>query len=266
MSYNEEEDTKLHLISPGAADHSGQQLTMEYPITAGQIVLGDGHRQLAPGSPITCCAIPRHSGIAVVEAKEEAKAPGAGLPQAKEYAKEAGAALCLRQQRAWLRGWDFTTHTQSSLAMATFPSPDELWQRQCAYDALAATRAKPAVAPILARPRRPAHATLLSGGRRQPRARSDPAWAYTRILINLATGTGKTFIAAQIVWKLLKSGYFANDRVLFLANRVVLRDQAYNAFELFNEGGSGQPGADRRRADSPPDASFSFRMYRRSMR
>ncbi len=60
-----------------------------------------------------------------------------------------------------------------------------------------------------------------------------------RILLTMATGTGKTFTAFQIVWKLLKSGWLLGQnegspgRVLFLADRVVLRDQAYNAFSPF---------------------------------
>ncbi len=90
MSYNEE-DTKLHLITPAlqAAGWRGQQLTMEYPITAGQIVLqGDGHRQLAPSYADYLLRYAETLPIAVVEAKEESKAPGAGLQQAKEYAEK----------------------------------------------------------------------------------------------------------------------------------------------------------------------------------
>ena len=49
-----------------------------------------------------------------------------------------------------------------------------------------------------------------------------------RALLSLATGTGKTFIAFNLCWKLIKSGY--TKKVLFLADRVNLRDQAYNEF------------------------------------
>jgi bifunctional DNA-binding transcriptional regulator/antitoxin component of YhaV-PrlF toxin-antitoxin module len=60
-----------------------------------------------------------------------------------------------------------------------------------------------------------------------------------RILLTMATGTGKTHTAFQLMWKLLKSGWLARrqsgrqGRMLFLADRVVLRDQAYNAFGAF---------------------------------
>lgn len=60
-----------------------------------------------------------------------------------------------------------------------------------------------------------------------------------RILLTVATGTGKTFTAVQIVWKLIKSGWLGRRkdgqpvRVLFLADSVILRDQAYNTFSPF---------------------------------
>ena len=65
-----------------------------------------------------------------------------------------------------------------------------------------------------------------------------------RMLLAMATSTGKTFVAFQIIWKLLKSGWLVRHhpdrpaRVLFLADRVVLRDQAYNTFSPFADGTS----------------------------
>src|SRR5690606_31062611 len=62
-----------------------------------------------------------------------------------------------------------------------------------------------------------------------------------RILLTLATGTGKTFIAFQIAWKLFHSRWSLNreptrrPRILFLADRNILADQAYNAFSAFPE-------------------------------
>ena len=63
-----------------------------------------------------------------------------------------------------------------------------------------------------------------------------------RVLLAMATGTGKTFVAFQIVWKLIKSGRLKRRhperpvRVLFLADRIMLRDQAYNTFSPFADG------------------------------
>jgi len=240
MSYNEE-DTKLHLITPAlqAAGWRGHHLTMEFPITAGQIVLhGDSHRQLAPNYADYLLRYAESLPIAVVEAKEETKQPGAGLQQAKEYAEKLGLLFAFSSNGHGCELWDFTTNTQQTLAMQEFPSPEALWQRKCAHEAIAAERARnPMLQPYWRDPE----------GRRRPRYYQEVAInrvleailrGQKRILINLATGTGKTFIASQIVWKLIKSGYFANKRILFLADRNVLRNQAYNAFEMFNEGGS----------------------------
>jgi type I restriction enzyme R subunit len=54
-----------------------------------------------------------------------------------------------------------------------------------------------------------------------------------RLLLTMATGTGKTYVAFQVVWKLVKSGYFRC--VLYLADRLFLRNQAYNEFSAFGD-------------------------------
>lgn len=131
MSYNEE-DTKLHLITPAlqAAGWRGHHLTMEFPITAGQIVLhGDSHRQLAPNYADYLLRYAESLPIAVVEAKEETKQPGAGLQQAKEYAEKLGLLFAFSSNGHGCELWDFTTNTQQTLAMQEFPSPEALWQR-----------------------------------------------------------------------------------------------------------------------------------------
>ena len=72
-----------------------------------------------------------------------------------------------------------------------------------------------------------------------------------RILLTMATGTGKTFIAFQLAWKLFHSRWNLKDwksgaepsrrpRILFLADRNILADQAYNAFSAFPEDALGQ--------------------------
>lgn len=238
MSYNEE-DTKLHLITPALtrAGWTGTHITMEYSITAGQIVLrGDGHTQLSPKKADYLLRYSDSFQIAVVEAKDEEHTPGAGLQQAKSYAEKLGVLFAYSSNGHGFEEWDFTTNTQRSLTMNEMPTPDALWQRLCEFRKLEARRA---ANPLLQNYWRD------PTGKKQVRYYQEVAVnrvveqilkSEKRILINLATGTGKTFIAFQIVWKLIKSGYFANKRVLFVADRVVLRSQAFNAFEPFNEG------------------------------
>jgi type I restriction enzyme, R subunit len=83
MAYNEE-DIKLHYITPAlqSKDWTGVRITMEYPITAGQIVLqGDGHQKLQPQKADYLLRYSESLPIAVVEAKDEDHAVGAGLLQ-----------------------------------------------------------------------------------------------------------------------------------------------------------------------------------------
>lgn len=214
---------------------------MEYPISAGQIVLqGDGHQRLQPQKADYLLRYSESLPIAVVEAKDEDHAVGAGLQQAMGYAEKLGLLFAYSSNGHGFEEWDFTNNTQRSIGVTEFPTPDELWQRLCAYQALDASRpVNPLLHPYWRDPT----------GKKMMRYYQEVAVNRTieailkgkqRILLNLATGTGKTFISFQIAWKLIKSGYFANKRVLFLADRVVLRGQAFNTFEPFKDG-SGDP-------------------------
>src|ERR1019366_1818376 len=130
--------------------------------------------------------------------------------------------------------WDFTTNTQHSVA--DFPTPDQLWHRLCAFLALdAAAPDNPLLTPYCtenAKPPRYHQAVTVN------RTVEAILQGETRILNNLATGTGKTVIAFQTSWKLWQAKWNVprenrHPRILFLADRIVLRDQAYNTFEPF---------------------------------
>jgi type I restriction enzyme R subunit len=257
MAYNEE-DTKLHFITPAlqAKGWIGTRITMEYPITAGQIVLqGDIHQKLQPQKADYLLRYSESLPIAVVEAKDEDHAVGAGLQQAMGYAEKLGLLFAYSSNGHGFEEWDFTTNTQQSLGLNEFPDPDKLWKQLCDYRALDANRpVNPLLHPYWRDPT----------GKKNMRYYQEVAVNRTieailkgknRILLNLATGTGKTFISFQIAWKLIKSGYFANKRVLFLADRVVLRGQAYNAFEPFKDG-SGDP-----RAEISGEIQFGRQIY-----
>ncbi len=262
MYYNEE-DTKLHLITPSLmqAGWTGSRITMEYPITAGQIVLrADGHAQLPPKKADYLLRYSDSLPVAVVEAKDEEHDPAAGLQQAKSYAEMLGVYFAYSSNGHGFEEWDFTSNTQCSLTMEQMPAPDALWQRLCAHQKLEARRA---ANPLLQSYWRD------PSGKKQIRYYQEVAVnrvieqilkGEKRVLINLATGTGKTFIAFQIVWKLLKSGYYSNKRVLFLADRVVLRGQAYNAFEPFNES-AGDLRAEIDGGTVPPGRQIYFGIY-----
>ena len=94
-----------------------------------------------------------------------------------------------------------------------------------------------------------------------------------RILLTLATGTGKTFIAFQIAWKLFYSRWnltregLRRPRILFLADRNILADQAYNAFSAFPEDAMARisPKEIRKKGKVPKNASLFFTIFQTFM-
>lgn len=213
------------------------RITEQHYFTDGQIYLvGDRHARRKGKKADYLLRYAESVPIATVEAKAEDAEPGDGLQQSKDYAQTLGLFFAYSTNGHGIEEWDFTTNTQRSLA--TYPTPDELWQRLCAFRAIKTTAAaNPLLQPY-----------CVQEGK-LPRYYQEVAINRTieailkgrdRILINLATGTGKTLIAFQVAWKLSQAKWThtatgRQPRILFLADRNVLRDQAYNAFEPFEK-------------------------------
>ena len=233
-----EADTCRVLVTPALMKAGWNQpvwrITEQHYFTDGQIVLvGNGHKRQKGKKADYLLRYKESFPIAVVEAKAEDLEPGAGLQQAKDYAQILGLVFAYSTNGHGIEEWDFTNNTLRSLE--TYPTPEELWKRLCAFKAFDATRpANPLLAPYCAKGKTPRYyqevainraiEAILSGRR--------------HVLINLATGTGKTVIAFQTAWKLFQSRWNTtcqdrHPRILFLADRNVLRDQAYNTFEPF---------------------------------
>lgn len=166
--------------------------------------------------------------IAVIEAKDNSHSIGAGMQQALNYAETLGVPFVFSSN-----GDGFLLHDRTGLAEKTeqeltldaFPSPGELWQRYCQWKGLETAAA-----------RHTAEMPYYDDGMgRAPRYYQTSAINNTieavaknqqRILLVMATGTGKTYTAFQIIWRLWKSG--AKKRILFLADRNILVDQTKN--------------------------------------
>lgn len=211
------------------------RMAEQHYFTDGQIyIVGDGYNKRRGKKADYLLRYTESFPIAVVEAKSDEQEPGDGLQQAKDYADILGLHFAYSTNGTGIEEWDFTTNTQRSLD--TYPSPDELWERLCEFKALDA-----------ARPRNPMLEPYCLQDGKLPRYYQEVAINRTveemlrgrkRALLNLATGTGKTLIAFQIAWKLWQSrwnvdGSERHPRILFLADRNVLRQQAYNQFEPF---------------------------------
>lgn len=162
--------------------------------------------------------------IAVVEAKPEYKTPSAGLGQAKDYAQTLDLKFAYSTNGHGITEFDFTTGLERELG--AFPAPNELWSRLRATDGISDDQAE-----------RLLHAYHLLPDKK-PRYYQDVAihravqsivQGKRRVLITMATGTGKTVVAFQICWKLWASrwnrtGEHRRPKILYLADRNILVD------------------------------------------
>jgi type I restriction enzyme R subunit len=248
-----EADTRARLIDPKLklAGWGESQIEREHyfvkgrAITDGRIYLvGEESRRREPRR-VDYLLRYRGQMIAVLEAKSESREAGDGLEQAKNYARLLDVPFAYSSNGHLFVEFDFFLN--ESRELIAFPDPDDLWDRweinrnrsthrQVAedpgkYDHETSLRSNPLLHPFC-----PASACG-----KELRYFQEVAIRRTiermmrgqkRILLTMATGTGKTFTAFQIVWKLKKSGWLKRS-VLFIADRLVLRDQAYNNFSPF---------------------------------
>ena len=162
--------------------------------------------------------------LAVVEAKPDTEPVGTGMQQAKEYAEILGLKFAYATNGLYILEFDFTAGQERELT--AFPTPDELWTRLIQSNHLSADAAEHLLAP----------AYHLSG--KSPRYYQEIAinrvvqavlQGRPRILLTMATGTGKTDVAFQICWKLWSSrwnrdGGYRRPRILYLSDRSILID------------------------------------------
>jgi len=219
-----EADTYRKYVLPRLyrAGWTDDQICEQRYFTDGRIVtLGRGHYR-KPGKKVDyLLRYKPHFALAVVEAKASYKKPGGGLQQAMEYAEALGLKFAYSTNGKGVVEHDY--HTGKQTTLDSIPSPDELWHRQRVATGLATDKdAEDLLFPF--------HQEI---GGKAPRYYQEIAINRTvqaviqgekRILITMATGTGKTFVAFQTIWKLWKTR--RKTRILYLADRNVLVDQA----------------------------------------
>lgn len=160
--------------------------------------------------------------IAVVEAKASDIAAAAGLQQAKNYAEILGLKFAYATNGLKIVEFDYLTGREQELA--GFPTPAELWSRLCLASQLSDSVADSLLAPYHLEPTRiPRYYQQLAINR----AVQFILQGRRRILITMATGTGKTGVAFQICWKLWgshwsRTGESRRSRILYLADRMFL--------------------------------------------
>ena len=225
-----EADTRAKLIDPKLhqCGWSEDKVVRERKIMPGRLIDEKGNRKKVEVADYVL--VHNSMPMAVVEAKEESKSALVGMQQAKGYSEDLNVLFAYSTNGHKIEEFDFITNKQSTIE--EFPTPETLWKRYLAYTLKGVhVKINPLETPY----------SHIPGGK-QPWYFQDVAIKKAiesvlagedRILLTMATGTGKTFVAFQIVWKLLKSGYFR--RVLYLADRIFLRDQAYNEFSPFED-------------------------------
>lgn len=215
----------------------GSYVRKQFPISQGRLI-GMGRRS----RPLKADYVLQYKNrnLAVIEAKADTANYTEGVGQAKDYAKRLQIRYTYATNGLKIYAMDMEQGREGDVSQ--FPTPDELWQ-MCFPETedtdVAQWKEKFFSIPFEDR-----------SGTWQPRYYQDNAITKSleaiaekkdRILLTLATGTGKTAIAFQIAWKLfhakwnLRRDGRRRPRILFLADRNILADQAFNAFNAFEE-------------------------------
>jgi type I restriction enzyme R subunit len=264
-----EAETRAEHIDPALAAAGwgrveGSRIRREYPITIGRLE-GAGKRGKALSADYVLEY--RNTKLAVVEAKAWDKELTEGVGQAKDYAGRLAVRFTYAANGRGVYGIDMQTGAEGE--RAGFPTPDELWG--LTFATANAWRDRFAAVPFEDR-----------GGYFQGRYYQDIAVERVlaalaegrqRILLTLATGTGKTFIAFQIAWKLFHSRWNLSGeptrrpRILFLADRNILADQAFNAFSAFADDALVRIAPDdiRKKGKVPKNGSVFFTIFQTFM-
>lgn len=218
------------LIDSGWDLHS--QIAEERTLTAGRIIVrgklvARGQKKRADFVLYLKANIP----IAVIEAKDNRHAVGDGIQQALKYSEMLQVPFAFSSNGDGFIFHDRTgqaAQTETEIALDAFPSPQELRRRFLAWKGMTETEAETALHPYFESEKEPRYYQVNAVNA----SLEAIAKGRDRLLLVMATGTGKTYTAFQIIWRLWKSG--RKKRVLFLADRNILVDQTMvNDFRPF---------------------------------
>lgn len=223
-----EEDIKLHYITPAITAKWGlDRITMETKITDGRINLrGNLVTREKPKRADYILYINVNNPIAIIEAKDNHHSVSHGLQQAMDYAQMLDVPFAYSSNGDGFCEHDFLTGQERQLTLDEFPSPEDLIARfkrgandgSGLNDAEQAMIRQPYYSGMNVYPPRYYQRIAIN------RTLDAIARGQNRILLVMATGTGKTYTAFQIVYRLLKSD--VKHKILYLADRNILVDQS----------------------------------------
>ena len=263
-----EADTRAELIDPALREAGwgvvdGSRIRREV-IAPGRLI-GNSRRSKSDVSDYVL--IHREQKLAVIEAKRVSEPVTAGLDQAKRYSERLQTRFAYSTNGKGIYRVDMDTGKEGHVER--YPPPDELWNE--VFPQPDKWRDHLSLVPFEDR------GGVWEGRYYQHHAINKTlekiAAGENRILLTLATGTGKTFIAFQIAWKLFQARWNLSrepnrrPRVLFLADRNILADQAFNTFSPFPDGAviRVSPDSIRRTGAVPKNASIFFTIFQTFM-
>ena len=269
-----EAETRAELIDPALADAGWGKVEnsrIRREVIAPGRLVGGGRRSKADIADYVL--VYRNQKLAVIEAKRVGLPDTEGLAQAKRYAEKLQTRFAYSTNGKGIYRADIKPGGKEGHVPA-YPTPEELWNETFAKKN--DWRERFSDVPFEDK-----------GGSWEARyyqhnainqALEAIADGRDRILLTLATGTGKTFIAFQLAWKLFHSRWNLKDwkseekpsrrpRILFLADRNILADQAYNAFSAFPEDALVRiaPDVIRKKGMVPKNGSIFFTIFQTFM-
>ncbi len=271
-----EAETRAELIDPALREAGwgvveGSRVRREYHITLGRLQGAAGKRY----KPDIADYVLVHNDrmLAAMEAKREGLRDTEGLGQAKKYADKLKVRFAFSTNGKGIYQVDMLTGREGYVER--WPTPEELWH-------LVHPPSVPEATGIDWVERFGAIPFEDKSGSWQPRYYQDIAIQRVldaiaqdqqRILLTLATGTGKTAIAFQVAWKLFHARWNLgrdgqrSPRILFLADRNILADQAYNAFSSFPDDALVRiaPGSIKKKGKVPTNGSVFFTIFQTFM-
>ncbi len=264
-----EAETRAELVDPalkaaGWGVAEGSRILREYAITKGRL---EGHGKRTRADIADYVLVYKNKKLALVEAKKRGTHVSEGVTQAKAYAKKLDVAFTYATNGDGIYAVDMRTGAEGDVP--SYPTPEGLWNQTFAVT----NEWRERFATVPYEDKSGAWAPRYYQDIAVERVLEAIANDKRRALLTLATGTGKTAIAFQIAWKLylarwsLSKGEARIPRILFLSDRNILADQAYNAFSAFPDDALVRISPDeiRKKKKVPKNGSIFFTIFQTFM-
>ena len=271
-----EQETRTNLILPKLIEagwgKEGARIREEVPISIGRLM---GHNnQRATKLDADYVLEYKNTQLAVIEAKKTSKDYTAGVSQAKNYANKLQIRFTYATNGKKIYAMDMDTGKEGDIDY--FPTPEELWELTFGSEKVLNPEVTKWREKFSSVPFENKNGTWSPRYYQQiaiDRALEAISNGKKRMLLTLATGTGKTAIAFQIAWKLFKQRWNLQEdgkrlpRILFLADRNLLADQAYNSFSAFEDDALVRirPGEINSQGKVPTNGSIFFTIFQTFM-